>query len=314
MGDNMIYDFSQIKQENDLVENELQSLKREYHKPQMSIAQFEKLRQTMEDAKMTDKTIHRKKKFAKYATLTAALAAAFIILPNTSSTVAYAMEQIPVIGQLVKVVTFRDYEYESERHNANVEVPEIVLEEEINNNDTQETLEKSLDEINAEIQSITDEIVEHFETYLEDEEGYQDVTVTSEVLTTTDEYFTLKLICYQGAGSGYQWNYYYTIDLSTGERLALKDLFIENADYITPISENIKEQMQEQMSTDEMVYYWLNDEIEEWNFKAITEETSFYVNENGNVVIGFDEGEVAPMYMGAVEFEIPSSILSDIRK
>lgn len=275
---------------------------------------FRELRQTMEDAKMTDKTIHRKKKFAKYATLTAALAAAFIILPNTSSTVAYAMEQIPVIGQLVKVVTFRDYEYESERHNANVEVPEIVLEEEINNSDTQETLEKSLDEINAEIQSITDEIVEDFETYLEDEEGYQDVIVKSEVLTTIDECFTLKLICYQGAGSGYQWNYYYTIDLSTGERLALKDLFIENADYITPISENIKEQMQAQMSADENVYYWLNDEIEEWNFKTITEETSFYVNENGNVVIGFDEGEVAPMYMGAVEFEIPSSVLIDIRK
>ena len=60
--------------------------------------------------------------------------------------------------------------------------------------------------------------------------------------------------------------------------------------------------------------YWLNDEMEELNFNTITEETSFYVNENGNIVIGFDEGEVAPMYMGAVEFEIPSAVLIDIRK
>ena len=58
----------------------------------------------------------------------------------------------------------------------------------------------------------------------------------------------------------------------------------------------------------------MNDEIEEWNFKTITDETSFYVNEKDNVVISFNEGEVAPMYMGVVEFEIPADVLSDIRK
>lgn len=310
----MIYNFSQKKQQTDLLENELQSLKKEYYKHEMSTEQFEKLRQTMEDAKMTNKTIYRKKTFTKYAALATAIAATFIILPNTSSSLAHAMEQIPVIGQLVKVVTFRDYEYESERHNANVKVPEIILDEKVENNDTQKALEHSLDEINAEIQSITDEIVTDFETDLEVEEGFQEVVVESEVLTTTEDYFTLKLICYQGGGSGYQWNHYYTVDLTTGERLALKDIFIEGADYITPISENIKEQMQEQMSADENVHYWLNDEVEEWNFKTITDDASFYLNENGNVVIGFNEGDVAPMYMGTVEFEIPSSILSDIRK
>ena len=72
--------------------------------------------------------------------------------------------------------------------------------------------------------------------------------------------------------------------------------------------------MKEQMDADENVYYWLNDEIEEWNFKAITDETSFYLNEQGNVVIGFNEGDVAPMYMGTVEFEIPAEILDGIRK
>ena len=142
----------------------------------------------------------------------------------------------------------------------------------------------------------------------------EDVIVKSEILATQADYFTLKLICYQGAGSGYQWNYYYTIDLNTGERLQLKDIFKEGADYITPISENIKEQMREQMTEDDQVYYWLNDEIEGLNFKAITEETSFYMNDKGNVVIGFDEGEVAPMYMGTIEFEIPAGILQEIRK
>lgn len=53
--------------------------------------------------------------------------------------------------------------------------------------------------------------------------------------------------------------------------------------------------------------------MEEWNFKTITDETCFYLNENNNVVIGFDEGDVAPMYMATVEFEIPADVLSDIR-
>ena len=84
------------------------------------------------------------------------------------------------------------------------------------------------------------EVIAEFEANMQDQEGYQDVVVKSEILATQADYFTLKLICYQGAGSGYQWNYYYTIDLNTGERLQLKDLFQDGADYITPISESIK--------------------------------------------------------------------------
>lgn len=41
--------------------------------------------------------------------------------------------------------------------------------------------------------------------------------VKHEVLSTTKDYFTLKLICYQAAGSGAETDYYYTIDLKTGK-------------------------------------------------------------------------------------------------
>ena len=138
--------------------------------------------------------------------------------------------------------------------------------------------------------------------------------IKHEILNTSEDYFTLKLICYQASGSGAEWDYFYTIDLETGERLALTDLFTEGADYITPISESIKKQMQERMDADENVYYWLNDEIEEWNFKQITDETSFYLNADNNIVISFNEGDVAPMYMGCVEFEIPGEVVEGIRK
>jgi hypothetical protein len=303
-----------MKKRNESMEEELQALKKNYQKPQMSNNQLDKLRKRMEEANMENRRDKRKKKMIQATAAAAAIVGAFLILPNTSASIAHAMEQIPIIGQLVEVVTFRDYTYETDRNMADIEVPEIKLDDQAAEGEVKENLERSTEEINAEIQKITSELIAEFEANLEYEEGYQDVIVQSEILATEEEYFTLKLICYQGAGSGYQWNYYYTIDLNTGERLQLKDIFAEGADYITPISENIKEQMREQMAADENIYYWLEDEIEEWNFKAITDETSFYLNDKGNVVIGFDEGEVAPMYMGTVEFEIPAEALQGIRK
>ena len=298
-----------------LLEKELQALRLEYGRQQMTEQQIEQLHQTIREAGKMEQNRGNQKSAWKFAVAAAAVAAAaFVILPNTSGTIAHAMEQIPIIGPLVKVVTFRDYAYESERNMADIEVPEIKQEEQVEDSALQENLDRTTAEINAEIQEITDKLIAEFETNLENEWGYQDVVVTSEVLATTPDYFTLKLLCYQGAGSGYQWNYFYTIDLNTGERLQLKDIFQEGADYITPISDNIKVQMQERMDADENAYYWLNDEIEEWNFKAITDETSFYLNEKGNVVIGFNEGDVAPMYMGTVEFEIPADVLAGIRK
>ena len=310
----MIYDLSEVIKQNEAVEKRLLSMKEDYQKPQMSDEQFEKLYRTMKEAKMSERKERKKQRTIKVAATAAALVGAFVILPNTSATIAHAMEQIPIVGQLVEAVTIREYEYDSDRFKADIDVTEIKVENQAEDSKVQENLDRTTEEINVEIQKITDELIAQFEADLKQKEGYQDIVVKSEVLTTTPDYFTLKLLCYWGAGSGYQWNYYYTIDLNTGERLELKDIFVDGADYITPISENIKAQMQAQMDADEMVHYWLNDEIEDLNFKAITDDTSFYLNERGNVVIGFNEGDVAPMYMGCVEFEIPSEILSGIRK
>ena len=300
-------------------EDELKSLQKEYLEPRMSEEQLNRLKLKMEEAKRENRKDRNRTRVTRLAATAAALVIAFIALPNMSPQIAYAMEKIPVIGQFVKVVTFRDYEYEDEQHRADVEIPELVVETEPQEAQPQEAqpeeiLENTTDEINAEIQELTNELLNEFTNHMREELGYKELIVKSEVLVTTQEYFTLKLSCYQGEASGYAWNYFYTIDLASGERLQLKDIFVEGADYINPISENIKEQMRNRMAQDENVYYWLDDEIEELNFKAISDETSFYINEKDNVIISFNQGEVAAMYMGVVEFEIPAEVLDDIRK
>lgn len=306
----MMNHSSEKNQDDLILEERLQRMKKEYQEIAMTEEQVHQLKQKMQSAK----TEGKKRGIQKRSSLIAAvLASVLIVLPNTSATAAYAMEQIPLLGSLVELVTFRDYAYESDRHMADIEISGLAITGELTDKDAQKQLEQTTKEINAEISRMTDSLIQEFEASLE-EDGYQDVVVKSEVLTATPEYFTLKVLCYQGAGSGYEWNYYYTIDLATGERLHLKDLFVDGADYITPISESIKTQMQTQMQEDENCLYWLDGEVEEWNFKAITEDTSFYINAENHIVIGFDEGDVAPMYMGAVEFEIPDEVVASIRK
>ena len=310
----------------------MNELKKVYMDKEMSTRQVETMKSAIEKAKKEQEKNNKVIVSRRWMATAAGLALALIILPNTSKTVAYAMSQIPVLGKLVEVVTFRDYQYEDNRNIADVDVPELVMvtQEEVDTTvikdvagealieeesmqQKEETLKKSMEEINAEIQVITEPFIEEFKANLEREEGYQSLGVKSEVIHTTQDYFTLKLICYTAEGSSAEWYYYYTIDLNTGERLELEDIFTEGADYVTPISENIISQMREKMAEDEMNMYWLDDEIEELNFKAIKEDQSFYLDENGNVVISFNEGDVAPMYMGVVEFTIPNEVISDIR-
>ena len=271
--------------------NDFYELKKSYDTSQMPEKEVIKMKEKMNQAKAEKKNKHNKTIITRIWVGAAAAIAAFVILPNTSPSIAYAMEQIPLLGNLIEVVTFRDYQYSSDRNNADVNVPKLVPEtvastEKTTEDPVGENLKKSTDEINAEIEKITDQIVSEFEESRKEEEGYQEVVVKHEVISTTDDYFTLKLMCYQAAGSGAEWDYYYTIDLKTGERLTLSDLFQSGADYITPISENIKEQMQQQMAEDDGKMYWVdNAEVPEWNFDKITDETSFYLDSDGHLVI-----------------------------
>lgn len=295
----------------------LEDCKGEYMALHMSDEQVEAMKQRMDLAKMD----RRKRKLRRSRTTWLSVAAAilfFLILPNSSVQMAYAMSRIPVIGEMVQVVIFRDYQYEKGRFRADVEVPELVMNELSVDEDLLPSIEGELQNsmmgINEEIKKISNRFVIEFEKELRSQEGYLDVIIQPEVISTTEDYFTLKLIVYQGAGSGMEWNYFYTIDLKSGKRLVLSDLFKENVDYSMPIIENIVVQMREQMNQDENAMYWIDDEVEVLGVIKINNETSFYVNEEGNIVIVFNEGDVAPMCMGVVSFEIPSEVTEDIRK
>lgn len=244
----------------------------------------------------------------------AAVLAVFIALPNISPSIAFALDDIPGLGAIVKVITFRDYQYNGERYNAEVSVPKVVTENG-GNGAADNQAARSAGEINNEIDTLTNQLIEEFKTELEaDGEGAQELYINSQVVTNTDTWFTLKLILYEGAGSGSQWYEYYHIDKRTGQRVDLSGLFKDGSDFVKVISDNIQAQMVQRMANDENQVYWVNSEVPEWDFKEIKTDQDFYFAADGNIVITFDEYEVAPGCMGCPEFEIPSDVVSNIFK
>lgn len=255
----------------------------------------------------------QKKSWKKVLTgAVAAAAAAVILLPNLSPSVAYAWEKLPVLSTIVKVVVWRDYHVEEGRYEANVSVPQIKVDPAEDADDAvKEQLQKAADTINASVEELTNQIITEFESNLENDPelyGADSIHVGHEVVTDNDRYFSMKVWVLEVMGSGWEQDHYYTIDRKTGQILTLADLFDDDT-YIQTISDEIKRQMAEQMAEDENVHYWLNEEeIPEWNFKEIPVDQSFYISEEGTLVICFNEGDVAPMYMGCVQFEMPETI------
>lgn len=243
----------------------------------------------------------------------AAVAAMLIItiMANSSATVAHAMEQLPIIGGIVKIVTIRQYEHTDNEMNANIKIPEVSIEDSQGN-----VLEDSTKNLNDTIKAYTNELIAAYESDVAaaNGEGHESIAVDYEVVTDNDKLFSLRFHQLIVMASGNESSKIYHIDKTTGQMITLKDLFQEGSDYKTPISENIKEQMKQQMAEDENKTYWLDSEVPEWNFSEISDTVSFYVNEHGKLVIVFDEGEYAPNYMGMTSFEIPTEVISDIVK
>ena len=325
----------------DMTEQEqLRQLQEEYENMIIPEAGRERLQAGIDRARMEKKRAEHARRRSAWTAVAAAVVV-MIALPNTNIQIAHAMENIPLLGGFFRLVTVRQYNYSDENHNAEVELAQINYGEDAGEgasvgevaaapegtaagnvegaSDGQEAAVANLSEdgveaVNQDMEATVEELIRQFEDTLS-EEGYHGLHVTQEIVTDNERYYTVKLSVLETEASGYEHNQFYTIDKQTGNVVTLEDLFAEGSDYISAISENIKTQMKEQMAADEGVIYFLdNDDMPEFNFQGITEQTNFYFNEKDELVIAFDEYEVAPGSMGTPEFVIPQEVTAAILK
>ena len=256
--------------------------------------------------KEQEKKMKRKNIINKSVIAAAVAGVVFVGSINLSSEISYALSEVPVLGSIVRVLTFKTFELKDNNFDAQLKTPAIEgldskLEAMLN--------EKYLDENQKLYDDFMKEIDELKKADMD--EAHMGIASGYEVKTDTDKLLVIGRYVVNTAGSSSTTIKYDTIDKQNKLLITLPSLFKDEA-YIDIISENIKAQMKEQMK-DESNVYWLEDEMMgDENFSKIDKNQSFYITKDNQLVIAFDKYEVAPGYMGNPEFIIPSELLKDV--
>ncbi|MBA9026161.1 DUF3298 and DUF4163 domain-containing protein [Peribacillus huizhouensis] len=248
----------------------------------------------------------KKRKPKKIIIGIAVAAILFISSVNTSSTIAYAFSDIPVLGKMVNLITFREYRVNEDTYNANIKVPAVTN---LDNKD----LEKSLNEkYLKENEKLYQEFLKDMEEVKKSGGGHLGIESGYEIKTDNKQLLSIARYNVNTVGSSSTTMKFDTIDKKNQILINLPSLF-EDEDYLDVISENIKEQMKAQMKANPEVSYWVSGIGEEIfdPFEKIVKEQNFYINNQGKLVISFDKYEVSPGFMGVVEFIIPTEVIQD---
>ena len=272
----------------------INDLKKEY----MDIKIPENLDDVVKESikKVDRKSIVNKKIIGSAAVL------AIIFGINISPVFADVVSDIPIVGNIVKLVTVKNYTLKKNNVEADIKVPAI---EGLENKQLEENLNKEFIENGK---KIYEELIEEFPS-INNQMKY--VGSDYKIKADNDSFLSIEITKEEIQASSYTTKKHYTIDKNKQIVLTLPMLF-EGENYIEEISNDIKAQMIENMKKDSNLIYFLeSDENEEVidSFDKIKENQDFYINNDGNLVICFDEYEVAPGYMGTLEFIISDKIL-----
>jgi len=255
--------------------------------------------------------IHRSKSRRRFpmksiAGLTAA--AIFVLSLNTSPTFAKSLSNFPVLRNVVKVLTFTEYTVNEPTYKANIKVPAVSN---LKNKDLEQSLNQKYLKEN---QKLYDEFKKEISSLEKKSGGHLGVDSGYEVKTDNENILSIERYVVNTVASSSTTMKFDTIDKKKEILLSLPILFKDNS-YIDIINKNIKEQMINQMNQDESKIYWIPEANLDYSidpFVSITENQNFYINKDYKLVISFDKYEVAPGYMGVVEFIIPTNILTNI--
>ena len=259
----------------------------------------------MMEVKKADKRRKKQmiKRISRYGmTAAASLTILFTVGLNTSVAFANAAENIPVIGAMAKVLTFRSYQTQTDDLNMTVDIPSIdMISEEFS--DVEDSVNSEIYELCRQYANEAEKRVEEYRTAfldtggtLEEWEAHNiEIKVWYEVKTQTDKYLSLVINGAENWNNAGGKSKYYNFDLEKGGLLTLRDVM--GNDYGQMIEEQIRSQMKERETTQGIKYF-------EGELPELSDDTKFYMNESGNPVIVFEPYEIAPGADGQQEFEI----------
>lgn len=202
--------------------------------------------------------------------------------------------------QDLRVITIWKGSYSTPTQSASVVVPRV---------EGPYNLRNVLYDINADVVNYVNEEIRMFnENMQEYPDSNMSLNISYDVLTNDQRWFTLRIATLNTAADSETRYKFYNIDRESGRLVNLADIFAGGIDYVQILSDNIKEQMRWIMRNREGAVYFIKDRENPDGFDRIKEDQNFYINSRGELVIVFDQGEVAPSYMGTPEFIIPYNV------
>ncbi|MEG0805574.1 MAG: RsiV family protein [Lachnospiraceae bacterium] len=236
----------------------------------------------------------------------AAAAAAIVLITtimlNTSEAFARGVQEIPALAGVAKILTFREYNTQDSDQHIHAEIPKIESESDFAmdvNQEIQKKCEDYLKEADIEIAEYKAAFLDTGGTEEEFKAHDIKVDVSYDVKSQTKEFLSFVVTGTQSWSGAYGKRFFYNLDITNGKYIELKDVLGD--DYIDKANKQIQEQLEERVKEDSNLQFFTK---EEGGFSTIHQSEQFYINENGNPVIVFDKYEIAPGYMGEVEFEI----------
>ncbi|NMS90119.1 anti-sigma-V factor rsiV [Clostridioides difficile] len=280
----------------------LDKLKEEYHK----IPIPKKLDTIINHEKIENIYYEKNKKVNRLRFKVAiAFACMFTVLVNISPVFADNFSKIPIIGGIVEVITIKNYSLKSENYEAKIDIPKI---QGLKDKNLEKRLNSSFMEDGKRLYNEFQQRMEKIE--LSKNKGHRSLSLSYSVKNNSKDFLSIEMTKNEIEASSYVSKIHYNVDKKRQIVLTLPMLFKDDK-YIKVISDNIKEQMRAQIKNDSTKSYFIDQEkdLSAEDFKTINKYQDFYINKDGNLIISFDEYEVAPGYMGAVEFVIPYEVI-----
>lgn len=230
------------------------------------------------------------------------VALGLIVMPlNMSPSIASFANELPIVGVIAKLLTFRSYDFEEDVARGEVTIPEIEgltderYEEQINTL-IQERVSLALEESKM-------RAAEYKEAYIETggtEEEYADrkiqVKIDYKVFSSSPKVLSFLVYSHESLAAVYATYDYYNIDMENNRALSLKDLMGSN--YKELVTKTVNDYIQDTKDD----YGYFEDALAgNWTLR---EDIDFYVNEAGHVVLVFQKYELASGASGRLEVEI----------
>jgi len=234
----------------------------------------------------------------------AAVCILFTAALNTSPVFAKEAGELPVVGGLARILTFRSYETEKNDIAVSVEIPTIEMIAEDTGIEVDEINQEILARCNQYAEDALRRAEEYRTAYLETggtpEEWAEHrikITVDYEIKQQGGDYLSFVVRGSENWTNAYNESKYYNLDLRTGETVTLKDIL--GSGYAELVNESVRKQIAERREKGETFF-----SAEEGGLAGISEDAKFYINENNRPVIVFEKYEIAPGSSGEIEFVV----------